>query len=395
MIIENVTILTPEVQILAGAVATRGEKIAAVGRRGMIAAEAGARVFDGRGLILAPGFIDVQINGGFGLDFTEDATSIWKVGKELGRYGVTGFLATIITAPEGRRQAALKAYQLGPPTGYQGAQLLGLHFEGPFLNPKRKGAHPARYLGRPEATELESWSAEEGVRLATLAPELEGAEEVVRRLSTQGVVVSAGHSLASAEQAEAAFQAGVRGGTHLFNAMEAITARAPGLAGALLTRRGVKAGLIVDGLHVHPAMVRLAWEMKGKRGELFLVSDAMAALGMPEGRYRLGEDEVEVKQGAVRLADGTLAGSTLSMDVALRKLMAFTGCSLAEALPALTSVPAELLGLKTKGRIEAGYDADFVLLTEQGGVAATLVKGELITSNFGDQERKDNHAPTG
>jgi len=214
----------------------------------------------------------------------------------------------------------------------------------------------------------------------TLAPELEGALDVIRELRARNVVLSAGHSMADFDQAQAGFQAGVSYGTHLFNAMPRLDHRSPGLIGAMLNNPEVVVGIIVDGIHVHPAMVSLAWKAKGSRG-LTLVTDAMAALGMQPGQYRLGDFEVTVDQTSARLPDGTLAGSILTQDLALRNLMDFTGCSLVEALPALTQTPAQVLGLTSKGRISPGYDADLTLLTPQGKVVAVFVSGELRFSS--------------
>jgi N-acetylglucosamine-6-phosphate deacetylase len=277
--------------------------------------------------------------------------------------------------------AAQQVLGAGAPHGYRGAQPLGLHVEGPFLNPKKKGAHNPQYLRPPDLEAVKDWSPQSEVRLVTLAPELPGAGEVIVQLKERGVVVSAGHSMLGYEQAQAAFQLGVRCGTHLFNAMPPLNHRAPGLAGALLGDPDVNAGIIVDGLHVHSAMVALAWQLKGGRG-LFLVTDAMAAAGMPPGDYELGHLNVHVDGHTARLDDGTLAGSLLSMDTALRNLVAFTGCSLTDALPALTRIPADLLGMPQKGRLFAGCAADLVLLSADLQVQGTILAGELVYSPF-------------
>jgi N-acetylglucosamine-6-phosphate deacetylase len=216
------------------------------------------------------------------------------------------------------------------------------------------------------------------VRLVTLAPELPGALDVIRVLAERGVLVSAGHSLATYEEAEAGFAAGIRYGTHLFNAMPALQHREPGLPGALLTDPRITAGMIADGIHTHPAIVRLAWQVLGS-ARLNLVTDAMAALGMPPGRHLLGDFAVDVDATSARLADGTLAGSVLAQDQALRNLIAFTGCSLAEALPALTTTPARALGLSAeRGRIAPGQVADLVLLSPDLEVETTIAEGKIV-----------------
>jgi N-acetylglucosamine-6-phosphate deacetylase len=201
--------------------------------------------------------------------------------------------------------------------------------------------------------------------------------EVTRELTGRGVVVSAGHSMATYEQAWGAFEAGISCATHLFNAMAPLHQFEPGLVGAVLSKKDIRFGLIVDGIHVHPALVNLVWRLTGP-GQLMLVSDAIEALGMPPGVYRLGDDRpITVAGGAARLADGVLAGSVLSPDMALRNLIAFTGCSLGEALTCLTTTPAALLGLSGQmGGVAPGYRADLVLLTPDLQVIMTLVGGE-------------------
>jgi N-acetylglucosamine-6-phosphate deacetylase len=353
-----------------------GRIVAIAGRAAPI--PAGATVLDARGLSVVPGLIDLQLNGAFGHDFTLDPATIWAVAAGLPRYGVTAFLPTIITAPPAAASAAQAVLRAGPPAGWRGATPLGLHLEGPFLNPEKKGAHNPAHLRRPTLEAVAGWSPAEHVRLVTLAPELPGALEVIGALAGRGVAVSSGHSTATYAEAEAGIAAGVSYATHLFNAMPALHHREPGLAAAALASPAVVAGLIPDGIHVHPALVRLIWQLTGPE-RLNLVSDAMAALGMPPGEYQLGDHAVTVGPTAARLADGTLAGSLLAPDEALRNLIAWTGCSLAEALPTLTSTPARLLGLDAElGRIAPGYRADLALLTPANTIACTLVAGEIV-----------------
>ena len=253
---------------------------------------------------------------------------------------------------------------------------MGLHLEGPFLNPARRGAHNPAHLRAPDLQTITGWSVEQYVRLVTLAPELPGALDVIRALVGRGVVVSAGHSLATHAEALAGFEAGITCGTHLFNAMPPLEHRAPGLAGALLADERATVGLIPDGLHLHPSVVALAWQAKGAR-RVNLVTDAMAALGMPPGRYPLGDWEVTVDDTSARLADGRLAGSLLSLDQAVRNFIAFTGCSLSDALATVTTVPAHLLGLADRGQIAPGFIADLTLLTPDVHVAGTIVGGQI------------------
>jgi N-acetylglucosamine-6-phosphate deacetylase len=376
--IQHATVLTPHRQIDDGAVLIDGPQILAVGTADEISRPAGADEIDASGLILVPGFIDLQINGAFGHDFTADPASIWAVAAQLPRYGVTSFLPTIVTSPLETVAAAQEAVSRGSNYGPGGATPLGVHIEGPFLNPEKKGAHNPAYLRLPDPELVREWSSARGVRLVTLAPELPGALDLVAVLAKQGVVVSAGHSTATCREAEAGFDAGIRYGTHLFNAMPPLHHREPGLAGALLTDGRPVSGLITDGIHTHPSMIRLAWRALDG-GSITLVTDAMAALGMAPGRHLLGDLDVVVDGQSARLLDGTLAGSIVSLDAALRNLIAYTGCSLAQALPAVTTTPAKVLGLgATLGRIAPRYLANLVLLTPDLQVQAAIAKGQIV-----------------
>lgn len=376
---QHATIYTPDQRLEDGAVLVEGSRIVAAGSGMGLPAPAGAEVIDASGLLLAPGFIDLQVNGGFGHDFTARPETIWPVAADLPRYGVTAFLPTIITSPLETVTAAQEVVLEGPPAGYQGAIPLGLHIEGPFLNPMKKGAHNPAHLRLPRVEAVANWSPQQGVRLVTLAPELPGAPEVIEALVRRGVVVSAGHSMASYAEAQTAFKAGVTYGTHLFNAMPNLGHREPGLPGALLTHPHLTVGLIPDGIHVHPAIVQLIWQMKGSR-RLTLVTDAMAALGMPPGRYQIGDQAVIVTETDARLENGTLAGSTISMIAALRRLIEFTGCDLIEALPTVTATPAAVLRLPDRGQIAPDYQADLVLLRPDYEVVMTVVGGRVVYS---------------
>ncbi|MBK8904340.1 MAG: N-acetylglucosamine-6-phosphate deacetylase [Anaerolineaceae bacterium] len=374
--IEHATVYTPDEVIADGAVWVADGRIQTITRSSQIDLPGRASCIDATGLHLVPGFIDLQLNGAIGLDFTTEPRGIWPVADYLPRTGVTSFLPTIITAPLTAVSAAQKIITGSPPRGFRGATPLGLHIEGPFLHPDKKGAHNPAHLQLPTAEKVASWSPENGVRLVTLAPELDGALDVVRLLSERGVVVSAGHSAATFAQAVAGFAAGICYGTHLFNAMPPLHHREPGLAGALLADERATIGLIVDGEHVHPELVKLVWRLVGS-GRLTLVTDAMAALGMPPGRYMLGSHQVIVDETTARLPSGTLAGSVLGMDTAVRNLIRFTGCTLAEALPTVTRTPADLLGLPHKGRLAPTCDADLLLLTPNLEVHTTFVGGRI------------------
>lgn len=378
LLIEHADLYLPDGVLAQEALLVAGDRIVAIGPAARHLAPADAERIDGTGLAVAPGLIDMQLNGGFGHDFTAAPESIWAVAERLPASGVTAFLPTIITSPLTQVRRGQTALAGGPPAGWRGAQPLGLHCEGPFLNPARKGAHNPAHLRLPTAEAVADWAPESGVRLVTLAPELPGALDVVRLLAARGVVVSAGHSMATWEEAEAGFAAGITYATHLFNAMPPLEHRQPNLPGAVLGHPQITAGLIPDGIHVHPALVRMIWYAKGA-GKVNVVTDAMGALGMPPGRYVIADQEVIVTAQDSRLPSGTLAGATITMDEALRRLMAFTGATLAEALPAFTSVPADLLRMGSeRGRLLAGARADLVLLTKGGEVQFTIIGGEVL-----------------
>jgi N-acetylglucosamine-6-phosphate deacetylase len=332
--------------------------------------------FDATGLQVAPGFIDLQINGACGHDFTREPSAIWEVGSALPHYGVTAFLPTIVSAPTAAIEAAQTAVARRP-AGYRGAEPLGLHLEGPFLSPTYRGAHDASRLQAPDRALAAGWSPGSGVRMVTLAPELPGAIGLVELLARQEVVVGVGHSAASAPEAAAAIEAGARYATHLFNAMPPLHHRDPGLVGQLLLDSRVTVGLIADGVHVDPVMLSIAWHLAGP-DRWSTVTDATSALGAGHGEFTVGEAGVTVTDGAPRLAGGRLAGSVLSLDEAIRNVVSFAGATADEALATVTATPAALLGLTDRGHIEPGMRADLVLLDDDLAVAATFVGGQSM-----------------
>lgn len=341
------------------------------------APSADSAYLDATGLTIVPGFIDIQINGGYGHDFTHDPASIWEVGSLLPASGVTSFCPTIITSPHERVAAAQHAMTQRP-GGYRGAEPLGLHVEGPHISDERRGTHPADLLRPP----TESMITPEQVRIVTLAPELPGAIELIHSLVASGVLVSVGHSAATASQTRVALDAGATLGTHLFNAMPPMTAREPGVAGVVLADPRVSFGVIVDGHHHDPAMVALAWAAAPDR--FCLISDGIAAMDLPDGDYSLGSIDVTVTDGAARNTDGALAGACTPIDRELRLLMEITGASLAEAMKAATFNPAEAIGAWDRGRIRRGSRADLTLL-DGLDVVATIVGGDIV--HLAEQDR--------
>lgn len=386
-------IYTPTETIEDGVVLIVGPHITAVGGRDKVRIPPAAEVVEFPNEAVAPGFIDLHIHGAGGRDLmeaTEEAVS--AVGSYLARHGTTSFLATTITASLERTVQAVRGLgriirgrgRDGNPEGRApqaaAAQPIGIHFEGPFLNVVRRGAHPAEHIQKPSLETLRQMleAADGTARVITMAPEVEGALDLLSHARKAGVRVAIGHSDATYEEAERAVEAGATHATHAFNAMRPFLHRDPGILGAVLTDDRLSAELISDGIHVGGPAVRLLLKAKGLERTL-LVTDCLSAAGMPEGEYSLGEFRIRVADGACHKLDGTLAGSTLTLDRALNNLARVTGLSLPRCLPCATLNPARLLGLeKKKGVIAPGADADLVVLDAKYQVTQTYVRGQPV-----------------
>lgn len=327
------------------------------------------------GSLLAPGFIDVQVNGGGGVLFNDrpDLAALRTIGAAHRRFGTTGFLPTLITSAPETMARALAAVRAAIARGVPG--VLGVHFEGPWLAPARRGAHPAGWLRAPGEAEVALLTTPgAGRTVVTLAPE-QVAEEVIRRLAAAGVRVCLGHSDTDHATALAAVAAGASGFTHLFNAMSPLAARAPGMVGAALGAAGVWCGIVADGVHVHPATLRLALAAGGA-GRFMLVTDAMSTVGSGQTEFMLGGATVRLRDGRLQMADGTLAGAALDMAGAVRNAVRLLGVAPEEALRMASLHPARFLGIAAlRGRVAPGYAADLTGLTADFDVLATWIGG--------------------
>jgi N-acetylglucosamine-6-phosphate deacetylase len=378
---------TPLEKIEAPLIFVSDGTITGISRRSECELPSGTRIVDLGEAILAPGFFDMHIHGGAGHDVMEgDEGALPAVERFLAQHGVTSYLPTTVTAPLDRTLAALerladaveRSGQPAPDRSGPRARAIGIHLEGPFLSHLRRGVHPPEDLLPPTLKIFEKfWEASRGhIKVITIAPELEGAREVIAEATRRGVCVSMGHSDATSSTAQAAVAAGVRHATHTFNAMRPLDHRDPGILGEVLTDQRLTAEIIADGVHVDPLVVRLFLHAKGQDTAV-LVTDATAATGMPNGRYRLGSLEVDVKDGKCT-ANGKLAGSVLTMDKAVRNIMKFANWDLQSSLRLASLNPARAVGLaKTTGQLVPGAVADIVALSPAGDVLQTIVRGEV------------------
>ncbi len=357
--------------------------IAAISSRDRKEIPGNATVVDFPGATLAPGFVDIHMHGGAGLDVMRaTADELPQLNTFLTTHGVTGYFPTTVAAPLdeicaslNRLANAIEAERVSSSGDPVQARPLGIHLEGPFLSHKRRGVHPPEYLVEPTLEIFERfWQAARGhVRMMTIAPELPGALEVIAEAARRHVCVSIGHSDAMLDTARAGVRAGARHATHTFNAMRPLDHREPGILGEVLTNSQLSADIIADGIHIAPEIVRLFLQAKGVERTV-LITDATAAAGMPDGTYQLGPIQVEVKDGRCTM-DGKLAGSVLTMDRAVRNVMQLGDWSLQDAVRAATLNPAATVGLEQHGRLAPGAEANIVVLSPDGEVRKTIVRG--------------------
>lgn len=330
---------------------------------------------------ICPGFVDMHMHGIDGYD-TMDGTpeSLQAISTALARHGVTSFLATTMTAPYDQLEKVLVNIAQNSREGLPGAQAIGIHLEGPWINPRYKGAQKEENIAIPKLDAVQKlYGLSEGlIKVVTVAPEQPEALEAIAWLKERDVIVSAGHTGATFAQATEAVDAGVRHFTHCFNAMTGLHHREPGVVGAAMYHEQLSTELIADGIHVHPAVMKILYRVKTAE-RLALVSDSMRAAAMGEGTYDLGGQEVHVQDNQAKLADGTLAGSILTLNRAVGNMVTLSGVSLPDAVEMASLTPASILGIgERKGRLAAGYDADITVLNSEFDVTMTFVAGKEV-----------------
>jgi N-acetylglucosamine-6-phosphate deacetylase len=382
------TLFTPQDKVEQPLVLIGEGRISLISSRSAKDIPSGVRVLEFPDYILAPSYIDIHIHGGAGYDVMQpDTSDMESLERFLAGHGVGGYLPTTVSAPMEVTLSALDRLataieKAADRNGSHGgrAQPLGIHLEGPFLSHVRRGVHPTGDLLMPSIAVFDRlWQAARGkIALMTIAPELGGALEVIAEAARRGVCVSLGHSDADMATTRAAVRAGARHATHTFNAMRPLHHRDPGILGEVLTNPQLSADIIADGIHVDPALVKLFVKAKGF-DDAVLITDAISATGMGDGRYPLGPIEVEVKNGKC-VFNGAIAGSILTMDLAVRNAMEFAGCDLAQAVSLATANPARVMQWKDRGVLEAGARADLLVLDTRGNVVQTIIGGQVNES---------------
>lgn len=377
-------VISPKGEIDDAGILVRDGVIEFAGPRTAVELPSGAEEVNAIELTAIPGFVDVHIHGAGGRDVMEaDDSALGTITARLAKFGTTSLLATTVTASaddtcravEGISKFISRQYQ----TTEARAEILGIHFEGPFISKARRGAQPGEFIQQPSAEVLQRFlqAASGNARIMTMAPELPGAMPCIDAARSLGLVVSIGHTDATYEQARAAVAHGAHHATHVYNAMRPFTHRDPGVIGAVLTTPEVTAELIADGVHVDEIAMKLLLKAKGAEG-VILVSDGISATGMPDGKYMLGGIEVTMTGGICRTAEGNLAGSTLTLDRALRNIVNL-GTPLADAVRMLTLNPATLLGIEfKKGALRTGADADIILLNDSLEITSVWARGTLV-----------------
>ncbi|MBZ0317587.1 MAG: N-acetylglucosamine-6-phosphate deacetylase [Anaerolineae bacterium] len=378
VLIENARIMTTSGEWERGWLRWHGSQIVGMGS-GNALDDDDVEIIDASGLTLLPGFVDVHVHGGMGYDAMDaDPLGLQTVAQFYAQHGVTSFLATTWTDTPIRITQALETIAASKGPQVNGATLIGAHVEGPYLNPQKCGAQNLDLIRRADPEEAMDWLEMGVVRLLSLAPEYEENLWLIQECANRGITVSVAHSAATYDQVLRAVQLGLHHATHTFNAMSELHHRKPGTVGAVLTSPEVRCELIADNIHVHPAMMKLLLSAKGPDG-VILITDAIRGTGMPDGEYPVDDRTIIVKNGVARLADGTLAGSTITMEKALGNFLKATGRPLAEIWQVSSLNAARAIGIEDrKGSLDVQKDADLVLLDDDMNVQMTVAEGQIV-----------------
>lgn len=379
--IHNGTILTPDFRVENSTLIVEDHKILGI-EPGKVQVS-GSKMIDAKGQFIVPGMIDIHIHGAKGFD-TMDASpeALQEMARYLATHGVTSFLPTTVTASANDIGAAIANVASTYYMIKDGAQILGIHLEGPSISKDYCGAQPKNCIRPADPAEYEIWIESGIVRLITVGPEVEGVIDLIKLGRMKGVEFAVGHSEASYDTVIEAMKLGLLQASHVFNGMPPLHHREPGVLGAVLSEDQIYAQIIADGIHLHPAIIKMLINAKGI-GKTILISDAMRATGMPDGKYALGDQQVNVQNGIARTQTGGLAGSTLTLDKALKNTIEFTGLNLQQVLAAATKSPAKSLGLDhRKGIIAPEYDADIVIMDTACATKMTMVGGQVLFNNL-------------
>ena len=383
IIIINGTIITPFYLVSGKAIIVEKGKIKEIVNKEELstATLTGAEVIEGKDKYIVSGYIDIHVHGGGGSDVMDgDYEAINQIAIAHSHFGTTSFLPTTMTMSKDKIIRSLRSICEAVKKGTAGAEILGIHMEGPYINPEKKGAQKEDDIKKISIEEFLEFNQASGnlIRLVTIAPEMPGAIGLIKYLYKQGIIASVGHSNATYVQTQAGIQVGLSHVTHIFNAMRGLRHREPGVVGAALTSPELTVEVIADGIHIHPIVLKILTKIK--EGEkVVLITDAMRAAGLKEGTYDLGGQEVIVAKGQARLKDETLAGSVLTMDKAVKNMVSKVGISLPKAIQMASFNPAKSIGIDNKkGSLEPGKDADIVILNKKLEVELTMVAGKVV-----------------
>lgn len=359
----------------------KGKIIAITDKKEDLAILKNVEIIEAQNKFIVPGYIDIHVHGGGGSDVMDgEYEAIKQVATTHSRFGTTAFLPTTMTMTKDKIIKSLKSIHEAKLKGTGTAEILGIHLEGPYINPEKKGAQKEEDIKKVSVEEFLEFNQASGnlIRLVTIAPEMPGAIDFIRWLHQQGIIVSVGHSNATYKQVQEGIQAGLSHVTHIFNAMRGLHHREPGVVGAALSSPKLIVEMIADGIHLHPIVLKMLTQIKESE-KLVLITDAMRATGFKEGTYDLGGQEVIVTQGQAKLKNGTLAGSVLTMDKAVKNLVTKVGISLLNAVQMASYNPAKCLGIDDKkGSLELYKDADIVILNKNLEAELTMVAGKVV-----------------